>query len=217
MPWRFVYLIAPRSAQFPVLANRNGFLYLYDLTFRDLCCYRFLRQSDLVQWCRGNVALGSGIDTSPVGQVVRGAVDYPEPAFRPWRRGAILPGPADQAILDFVSRRVAAMPLDLLSHTKRIVLFRHHGDSAGVFGAVIDLYIATGSKAVSLRRRLLDSCRGLLDERQVGYLLLYQQTGITAETPLDTSDNLLSKGFRRPRDGRRPFASNGGSQVQAST
>lgn len=60
-----------------------------------------------------------------------------------------------QKISEYLTHLVSRSPLDLTSHTQRIRLYRDLGDAEGIYGALLDLFIALGDKGLQLRKRLL--------------------------------------------------------------
>lgn len=122
-------------------------------------------------------------------------IDFPEPAFRHFSSKRLLPEPADKQALSHLCARVAATPGDLLSHTQRILLSYRQGDTDHAFGALVDLFVATGTKALPLRKTLLARCQDLISFEQRTLLSMNLVVGLTETTAPACSHSVLGKGI----------------------
>lgn len=122
-------------------------------------------------------------------------MEIPEPAFRNFNSKNLLPSPADRQALAHLSARVAADAGDLLSHTQRILLSLRLNDAEHAFGALVDLFTATGSKALSLRKGLLARCKNLISLEQSSLLETNLISGLSATTAPASAQSVLSKGL----------------------
>lgn len=123
------------------------------------------------------------------------SIDFPEPAFRYFGSKHLLPAPADAKALNYLQARVLARPADLLSHTQRILLSHHLQESGHAFGALVDLFIATGTKCIALRRTLLTRCQAVLSLEQRAFLMLHLLSGLTPTTSLSVAHSVLTRGL----------------------
>jgi hypothetical protein len=96
----------------------------------------------------------------------------------------------------YFSHRVARAPGDLRSHIQRINELLERQEAAGVYGALLDLFIALNDKGLALRKRMLNSARLVLKPPLYKALLAVVEEGIDATDlmPLSTA-SVLSKGF----------------------
>lgn len=107
----------------------------------------------------------------------------------------------------FLAHKITRNPLDLRAHTQRVYLYRTKNDVEGTYTALLDLFIALGSKGYSLRRHLLQLCARLLDASQQKLLRAHLKTGIMSTTPLTmTGSSLLHEGVEssRPLISKKP-------------
>lgn len=125
-------------------------------------------------------------------------VAYPEPAFRNFRGKQLMPFPADPLALAHLCSRVASAPGDLLSHTQRVFLCHRLGDAEQAFGALVDLFIATGAKARPLRQTLLKRCAPLIGPEHHDALAGNMVCGLTAIAAPDSAHSVLGKGCLSP-------------------
>lgn len=84
-------------------------------------------------------------------------LDSVEPAF-PVAESTELVFPAEYraGLADYFCHCVARDPNDLRSHVRRILLEREHGDSDRLYAALVDLFIALGTRGAHLRRRMTE-------------------------------------------------------------
>ncbi len=96
----------------------------------------------------------------------------------------------------FLAWQVSRKPSNLRSHVQRIELHIELNDAEGVYGALLDLYIAVGEQGRSLKERLLEKARPILNDKRFEVLNGRLNTGINATDPLFLSPNcMLSKGL----------------------
>ena len=79
-----------------------------------------------------------------------------------------------------LEQRIHRNPRDLLSHVRRLLLNRSLGDSDGVYGALVDLFIVLGYRGRPLRSRLLKLCKDQLSPEQNQYLQKHLEDGLDA-------------------------------------
>lgn len=122
---------------------------------------------------------------------------YPDPAFRflPGNH-ELLPDPPDQAMLDFLCYTVTQKPTDLISHIRRILLSHAHGNAAQTHGALVDLFIAVGPKAVALRQTMLRRCADVLSTEQHDWLQERMASGLQAGDVSACKHSRLATGKR---------------------
>ena len=122
-------------------------------------------------------------------------IDYPEPAFRHFSSKHLLPEPRDTQALLHLRSRVAFMPGDLLSHTQRVLLCYHLSDPDQTFGALVDLFVATGANALPLRNTLLSRCQALLSLEQRAILTLHLVNGLSSISAPNCTQSVLGSGY----------------------
>ena len=88
---------------------------------------------------------------------------------------------SDQLMEEHLAHGIAAYPGNLLCHTQRIFFFYGNLDSDGLYSALIDLFIALGSKGALLRKRLLNGARERLSPRHFAILSHWLEHGAPAE------------------------------------
>jgi hypothetical protein len=118
----------------------------------------------------------------------------PEPVFRIDGTPALCPTGSDRAALRFLVRRVAGRPGDLLSHVRRALLGSSLNDGEEAFAALVDLFIATGSRGRAVRQRLTDHCAPLFSPLQRQFLASHLTTGLDATTPVSSDSTVLTGG-----------------------
>jgi hypothetical protein len=104
-----------------------------------------------------------------------------------WRGLGILPKSAPERLATHFSHQVARSPTDLQCHTRRVLFAIQRQDSEGVFGALLDLYIALGDKGRALRQRLTEKARPWLSSEHYGLLIQSLDTGIHRFDALPTT------------------------------
>ncbi len=97
---------------------------------------------------------------------------------------------------NFFAARSARTPENLLNHVQRIMHHIKRNDTDGVYGALIDLFIVLKNHGTSLRERMLNYARPLLDEAQYDslYRLLSEDVSTLDQLPSGNC-SILSKGF----------------------
>lgn len=71
---------------------------------------------------------------------------------------------------NYLARALARQPGDLIRHVQRIHLHIENADGRRLYGALVDLFIALGSRGAALRRRMLEASRAVLDAGQFARL-----------------------------------------------
>lgn len=97
--------------------------------------------------------------------------------------------------LEHLSYCVVRNPSDLISHMRRIVLQEKLGDSETLYAALVDLFIALGSKGKALRSRLLRQYRARLSDSQYGALLQGLKPGAANDRSLYSDASVLARGI----------------------
>lgn len=121
-------------------------------------------------------------------------IEKPEPVFRIDGTPDLCPAGSDRAALRFLVRRVATRPGDLLSHVRRALLSSSLNDGEEAFAALVDLFIATGSKGLAVKHRLMGVCAPLLTPLQRQFLEKHCDIGLDAETPVFSECTVLTSG-----------------------
>ena len=110
-------------------------------------------------------------------------------AYQP--AGRLLPDAAcdGQDAWCHLSASVARDPLDLESHARRVVLAVHLSLHAQAVTALLDLFLATGNRALGLRQRLLHQAEACLAEEEQSFFQQHLVKGLVrgSELPLGTS------------------------------
>jgi hypothetical protein len=83
----------------------------------------------------------------------------------------------------YLGRSVTRAPLDLTRHTRRILALRAYRDGVGLYGALLDLFIALGPRGRDLRRGLLQQSAPLLAPEAAAFLATHLDAGVLATTP----------------------------------
>ena len=119
-------------------------------------------------------------------------LSLPEACFRLPAGGGLEVADGDAALLQCLRRKIAAVPGDLLAHTRRIVLARNLDDGAELLGALIDLFIATGSRGYDLKRRLLLLAVPQLPDDARRLLERCLKTGLSGGGQLNCPESVLA-------------------------
>lgn len=122
-------------------------------------------------------------------------VGSPEPAFRSLAGYALRVGPSDRALVDYLAAHVESAPKDLLCHTRRIFATMDMKDSEELFGALVDLFIATGSSAFDLRANLLRQSLTVLSPAQQACLFGQLTEGFSAQRLVSAPRSRLTAGL----------------------
>lgn len=92
--------------------------------------------------------------------------------------------------------KVIRNPQDLHLHIQRIHMHRSLNDRDGLYGALIDLYIALGQGGYALRVRMVKKCEQHLSAEQYATLSSYNSSGLDVEdTEASMSQSFLCKGL----------------------
>ena len=95
---------------------------------------------------------------------------------------------------------MARTPANLIAQVQRINSCLAHRNSEGVYGALLDLFIALGEKGLLLRRRMLVQAKPLLGEERSRALARHLEKGLQATDPMPpSSHSVLSKGLTGTR------------------
>ncbi len=84
-------------------------------------------------------------------------------------------------MLDFLIYQLVAQPLNLVNHTRRILLANALGDGEAVLAGLADLFVAVANRAPDLKRNLLLHCRNLLSEEDARWLETALDSGFSAQ------------------------------------
>ena len=102
----------------------------------------------------------------------------------------------EKRALHHLVQKIIRNPNNLHAHIQRINLNCTLNNSKGVFGALIDLYIALGEDGYDLRSRLVKKCKNYLSASEYLKLWKYNNKGlISSNTETSYTDSFLSKGF----------------------
>ena len=104
------------------------------------------------------------------------------------------------AYAEYLARKIKRDPRDLRSHNQRIYLNYVLKNEDAYFGAVIDLFIALGSKGLELKLSILRPTYDLLEEEHANFINKHLLSGIRATQFLSTHESRLSKGFSSTTD-----------------
>ena len=122
------------------------------------------------------------------------AVEIPSPEFRLPTSCQLDVELEDAGLLDFLARKVAARPRDLVNHARRIFLARRQNDAEETFAALFDLFVATGANGLGLRQRLLRRCTPLLDSNSLEFLQAGLANGLTENSEWPCAESMLASG-----------------------
>jgi hypothetical protein len=120
-------------------------------------------------------------------------VEFPSPEFRLPTSCQLDVELVDAGLLDFLARKVAARPRDLVNHVRRILLARQN-DAEATFAALFDLFVAAGASGLSLRQRLLNRCIPILDSKSVILLQSGLANGLSANIAWPCAESMLASG-----------------------
>ena len=125
-------------------------------------------------------------------------LDTIEAAFRiPGYRGIQLDTQSwNKEAASFFAARSARTPENLLNHVQRIMHHIQQKNSEGVYGALMDLFIALKNHGPDLRERMLKYARPLLQKEQYDSLhQLLNEDASRLETLPPVNCSMLCKGF----------------------
>ena len=105
-------------------------------------------------------------------------------------------GSSNKRVIDNLLFSVARAPTDLRAHVQRIALHIRLQDESGLYGALIDLFIALGEKGVPIRKRMLAQAKSHLTVKHFLILNSVLERGIRDTDLLtDADSSVLSKGY----------------------
>lgn len=134
-------------------------------------------------------------DSSFADEATVAHIGSPEPAFYPLAGYDLRLGRSDRAMADFLAARIESAPKDLLCHTRRIFIAMALDDPEELFGALVDLFIATGNEALDLRTNLLRQSLIFLSPAQQVFLSRRLEKGLFTQTPAPAPRSRLTAGF----------------------
>ena len=98
--------------------------------------------------------------------------------------------------IEFFEHRVAREPTDLRSHVQRVYLYSRMKNADGLYGALVDLFIALNSKGYLIRKRMLSHAEYLLNAEQFQALTRKLESGLRASDAMPlSSSSVLSRGL----------------------
>lgn len=106
-----------------------------------------------------------------------------------------LPSVCRDSLGEYFCHCIARNPRDLLSHVRRIVLAHDQGASDELFPALLDLFIALGSKGLDLRKRMLGFARSELAVGHYKQLLDSLAMGLKEKGIPTVSGSMLQSGL----------------------
>lgn len=135
---------------------------------------------------------------SPKQRISRTKANQVEPAFRvdANRSLNVKARHWEHRALHHLVQKIIRSPDDLHAHIQRINLCCTLNNARGVFGALVDLYIALGQDGYELRVRLVKKCKNHLSTNEYLQLWGYNNSGLTSSN-IKTShtDSFLSQGL----------------------
>ncbi len=99
------------------------------------------------------------------------------------------------AYAEFLARKVKRHPKNLNIHTQRINLNYYLENEEAYFGALIDLLIALGPKAIELKKSILRPTYGILTKEHRVFIKKYLHSGISPTLSINTKESRLSQGL----------------------
>ncbi len=115
----------------------------------------------------------------------------------------------DQSV-NFLSHRVTCNSSDLAAHVHRVVAHYYKGSADGIYGALLDLYIALGSKGFALRKRMYETFAPFLESDHRAALRKGLQSGLKAEDYVP--DSIVSR-FKHPNLGNTYLVEKRGDEI----
>lgn len=114
-------------------------------------------------------------------QLGAGAAWAVHPVFSRVRPGSLDPLEQGDAREQWrhLGARIARDPLDLESHTRRVLLASRAPLTDFAFGALLDLFLALGPRGQALRGRLLAGAEGWLEADEAHFLRQALETGLS--------------------------------------
>ncbi len=89
-------------------------------------------------------------------------------------------GGVDEKILDHLAHRIQRAPADLVAHLQRLRIYHQCNHREGLYGSLLDLFIALGEKGSALRLRLLRGVAERLTKPQLALFKAGMQRGLLA-------------------------------------
>lgn len=97
---------------------------------------------------------------------------------------------------EYLTHLVSRTPVDLISHTQRICLYRELENADATYGALLDLFISLGENGQALRRRLLQQAAHIISQEHYEILFLALKNKIVASDHVPVSHHaVLSSGM----------------------
>jgi len=93
----------------------------------------------------------------------------------------------DQKALHYLQHKISRNPDDLRSHVQRIELNVRLKYTDGVFGSILDLFIALSDKGIAIRRRMLSIARPQLSVIHRVFLSHSLKTGLSSKDIMPTT------------------------------
>ncbi|MCF6218635.1 MAG: hypothetical protein L3J62_08565 [Gammaproteobacteria bacterium] len=90
------------------------------------------------------------------------------------------PGDMDDKILEHLAHRIQRVPADLAAHLQRLKIYHQHDHREGLYGSLLDLFIALGDNGSALRLRLLRGVAARLTKPQLALFKAGMQRGLLA-------------------------------------
>ena len=105
-------------------------------------------------------------------------------------------GTSNEHAIENLSHRIARDPLDLRLHVQRMTLYLRMQNSEGVYGALIDLFIAIGENGLSIRQRMLTQAKPFLSNQRLLFFNSIMQRGLRNSDPVPHAQTaVLCKGY----------------------
>ncbi len=99
-----------------------------------------------------------------------------------------------EQVCDFLAHHIARKPQDLVVHVQRIKLAAEHDLQPVLKGALLDLFIALGTRGYDLRQRMLKLASGVLPEEYLQFLVDGLEEGVGASSVIqDAGVSVLCK------------------------
>lgn len=102
----------------------------------------------------------------------------------------------DRRAVDYLAHRVVRNPTDLSTHVMRIQLLIRVKDRHGLYGALLDLFIALNQKGYRLRKRMLMLAHPCLRTKHFELLFHYLKSSQDVDVCITSVESsVLSKGY----------------------
>lgn len=99
------------------------------------------------------------------------------------------------AYAEFLARKVKRHPNNLNVHTQRINLNFYLRNEEAYYGALVDLLIALGPKAIELKKSILRPTYDILTKEHRVFIKKHLHSGISPTQSIDTRESRLSQGL----------------------